>query len=114
MRRSILIGRILLVLFSVVPFNPWNTTPVIAEEKPALSLYDRLGGVLNIAPVVDDFLNRLYVNKTLNANPRIKEARDRVPISYLKFHHNPHYLYTKQLWCASSLLSVSPQFLTTM
>jgi len=86
MRKSSFIGRILLILFSVVLLNLWNITPVIAEEKPTPSLYDRLGGVFNIAPVVDDFLNRLYVNKTLNANPRIKEARDRVPISYLKFH----------------------------
>lgn len=57
-----------------------------AEEKPQKSLYERLGGVYNIAPVVDEFLEALYVNDTLNANPRIKEARDRVPKAYLKYH----------------------------
>ena len=50
------------------------------------SLYDRLGGVYNIATVVDDFIERLLVNATLNANPAIKEARARVPKAGLKFH----------------------------
>jgi hemoglobin len=58
----------------------------LAEEKQKLSLYQRLGGVYNIAPVVDEFLEVLYVDDILNANPRIKEARDRVPKSYLKYH----------------------------
>src|SRR6185503_6543609 len=39
-----------------------------------------------IAVVVDDFVERLLVDDTLNANPAIKEARDRVPKAGLKFH----------------------------
>lgn len=61
---------------------------VQAQEKPAepeKSLYDRLGGVYSIATVVDDFIERLLVNEVLNANPKIKEARDRVPKAGLKF-----------------------------
>ncbi len=54
-------------------------------EQPK-SLYDRLGGVYSIATVVDDFIERLYVNDTLNANPAINEARARVPKAGLKFH----------------------------
>lgn len=50
------------------------------------ALYDRLGGVYSIATVVDDFIERLLVNDTLNANPAIKEARTRVPKAGLKFH----------------------------
>jgi len=60
-----------------------------AQSKPApaaKSLSDRLGGVYAIATVVDDFIERLLVNDTLNANPAIKEARDRVPKAGLKFH----------------------------
>lgn len=57
-------------------------TPGMAKQK---SLYDRLGGVYSIATVVDDFIERLLVNDTLNANPRIKEARARVPKAGLKF-----------------------------
>jgi hemoglobin len=55
-----------------------------AQEKPR-SLYARLGGVYSIATVVDDFIERLLVNRTLNANPAINEARARVPKAGLKF-----------------------------
>jgi hemoglobin len=57
-----------------------------AGEAESKSLYDRLGGAYPIAVVVDDFIERLLVNKTLNANPAIKEARARVPAAGLKFH----------------------------
>jgi hemoglobin len=57
-----------------------------APQQPVKSLYDRLGGVYNIATVVDDFIERLLVNQTLNANPAISEARGRVPKAGLKFH----------------------------
>jgi hemoglobin len=50
------------------------------------SLYERLGGAYSIATVVDDFIERLLVNPTLNANPAISEARARVPKAGLKFH----------------------------
>ena len=53
------------------------------EEKPAL--YDRLGGVYAIATVIDVFMDKLYVNETLNANPAIFEARNRVPMAGLKY-----------------------------
>ena len=56
-----------------------------AQDKP-MPLYDRLGGVYSIATVVDDFIERLLVNQTLNANPAIEEARARVPKAGLKFH----------------------------
>lgn len=63
-------------------------TPVCAtkaQEKPP-ALYERLGGAYSIATVVDDFIERLLVNGTLNANPAINEARARVPKAGLKFH----------------------------
>ncbi len=57
-----------------------------AQEKTAKPLYERLGGAYAIATVVDDFIERLLVNATLNANPAINEARARVPKAGLKFH----------------------------
>jgi hemoglobin len=57
-----------------------------AVQKPAASLYDRLGGAYAVATVVDDFIERLLVNDTLNANPAINQARARVPKAGLKFH----------------------------
>jgi hemoglobin len=57
-----------------------------AQPAPQQSLYERLGGVYPIAVVVDDFIDRLLVNDTLNANAAISEARARVPKQGLKFH----------------------------
>src|SRR5438045_1607958 len=45
-------------------------------DKP--SHYDRLGGVYNIATVVDDFIDRIMVDPRLNANPLVDEAHHRV------------------------------------
>jgi hemoglobin len=89
-------GRIFIrMLFLLAAAVLWNTTPALAQEHPAehpqakatdqKSLYNRLGGVYAIASVVDDFIERLLVNDVLNANPRIKEARDRVPKAGLKY-----------------------------
>jgi len=55
-----------------------------APEKP--SLYDRLGGVYPIAAVVDDFIERVYADATLNANPAIAKARSEVRKPGLKVH----------------------------
>jgi hemoglobin len=47
------------------------------ETQPT-SLYERLGGIYNIATVVDDFIDRIMVDHRLNANPRVDEAHHRV------------------------------------
>jgi hemoglobin len=54
-----------------------------AQEKPAL--YDRLGGIYNIATVVDDFIDRIMVDPRLNANPRVDEAHHRVAPAGFKY-----------------------------
>jgi hemoglobin len=58
---------------------------VAAAPVPQKSLYERLGGVYPISAVVDDFIERLLVNGTLNANPAIRDARQRVLKQGLKF-----------------------------
>ena len=59
------------------------------------SLYDRLGGVYNIATVVDDFIDRIMVDPRLNSNPRVDEAHHKVPPAGFK------YLVTEMLcWAA--------------
>ena len=64
-----------------------------AQEKPAL--YDRLGGVYNIATVVDDLIDRVMVDPRLNANPRVDEAHHRVSAAGFK------YLVTEMVCWAS-------------
>ena len=62
------------------------TTLQSDSSTSASTLYERLGGVYAIAAVVDDFIESLQLNETLNANPAIKAARTRVPAAGLKFH----------------------------
>jgi hemoglobin len=50
------------------------------------SLYDRLGGLYPVSAVVDDFIDRVYVNATLNANPNISKARSDIRKPGLKVH----------------------------
>ncbi len=56
---------------------------VPAPERP--SLYDRLGGVYNIAVVVDDLIDRVMTDARLNANPRVDEAHHRVSAAGFKY-----------------------------
>jgi len=49
------------------------------------SLYDRLGGVYNIATVMDDFIDRIMIDPRLNANPKVDEAHHRVPPAGFKY-----------------------------
>ena len=75
-----------MTLAAAVLITAGMATPIaMAQVKPP-SLYERLGGAYSIATVVDDFIERLLVNATLNANPAIREARARVPQAGLKFH----------------------------
>jgi hemoglobin len=64
------------------------------EPQPT-SLYERLGGIYNIATVVDDFIDRIMVDDRLNANPRVDEAHHRVLPPGFK------YLVTEQVGEAS-------------
>jgi hemoglobin len=74
------------VLAAVIVIMAAVATRTATAQVKQPSLYERLGGAYNIATVVDDFIERLLVNDTLNANPAIKEARARVPKAGLKFH----------------------------
>ena len=74
------------VLAAVIVVMAGTTTQTAMAQVKQPSLYERLGGAYSIAAVVDDFIDRLLVNATLNANPAINEARKRVPKAGLKFH----------------------------
>jgi len=50
------------------------------------SLYERLGGVYNIATIVDDFIDRTLVDPRLNANPRVAQAHHRLSPAGYKYH----------------------------
>src|SRR6266403_6363914 len=54
------------------------------QETP--SLYDRLGGVYNIATVIDDLIDRVMGDDRLNANPRVDEAHHRASPAGFKYY----------------------------
>lgn len=63
-----------------------TATSALAEEATTASpLFDRLGGLKGITLVVDDFIDRLVINETLNQNPAIDAGRKASPAPYLKF-----------------------------
>src|SRR4026208_1180785 len=47
------------------------------ETPTRPSLYDRLGGVYNIAPVVDNLIDHVVIDPRLHANPRGEEDAQR-------------------------------------
>jgi hemoglobin len=50
------------------------------------TLYDRLGGVYNVATVIDDFIDRVMTDSRLNANPHVDEAHHRVSPAGFKYY----------------------------
>jgi hemoglobin len=74
------------ILTAIMAITAGAATQTAMAQVKQPSLYERLGGTYSIATVVDDFIERLLVNATLNANPAINEARTRVPKAGLKFH----------------------------
>ncbi len=56
-----------------------------AQQATVPPLYERLGGLRGITVVVDDFINRLVANRTLNKNPAIDAGRKHSPPPYLKY-----------------------------
>ncbi len=79
------------ILFALVAFSAVAAvTHAAAQTQPAAptkpALYDRLGGLYAISAVADDFINRVYVNATLNANPDIAKARSEARKPGLKVH----------------------------
>ena len=64
-----------------------------AQAQP--SLYDRLGGIYNIASVIDYFIDRVMADPRLNANLLVDDAHHKVPPAGFK------YLVTEMLcWAA--------------
>lgn len=59
----------------------------VACHADKSSLYDRLGGIQSIAAVVDDFVNRLLSDPTVQANPHVvaSATSGRITIPGLKF-----------------------------
>ena len=78
-----------LALAAILAVHLWLSPAACAEQKPTPAgptLYERLGGVNNIAVVIDDVIERSYVDEVFKANPMIEEAHKRYPKAAYKFN----------------------------
>lgn len=75
------------IIWAAVLIAGMSGQAMAAQEAaaPAKSLYDRLGGLKGITVVVDDFIDRMVADETLNSNPAIAAGRESSPAPYLKF-----------------------------
>src|SRR6266446_533672 len=55
------------------------------QQQAQPTLYERLGGVYNIAVVVDDLIDRVMTDPRLNVNPAVNEAHHKVPPAGFKY-----------------------------
>ena len=67
----------------------------MSTQQTHPTLYERLGGVYNIAVVVDDLVDRVMADPRLNANPAVDEAHHKFPPPGFK------YLVTEMVCWAS-------------
>ena len=81
------------LILAAICFVPLLSTPGCSHQQPQTppepstpSLYERVGGINNIAPLIDDVIERSYVNEVFHANPRIAEAHKRFPKAVYKFN----------------------------
>jgi hemoglobin len=62
------------LLLAVAAVGAMSVSSVASAED---SLFNRLGGTYNIAQTVDHLVDKIYVNRGLNANPKLKAVHDR-------------------------------------
>ncbi len=89
MKRESLFRLVFVALTTVLLVSLGISSGASAEQKPAPkgpSLYERVGGVNNIAVLVDDVIERSYVSEVFKANPLIEEAHKRYPKAAYKFN----------------------------
>lgn len=82
-------GTMYVVMAGILLACLWTATSECADQKAtatAPSLYDRVGGINNIAVLIDDVIERSYVDPVLHANPKIAEAHKRFPKAVYKFN----------------------------
>ncbi len=64
---------------------PQALTPPPSVPQPAISLYDRVGGVYSIAAVVDDFTDKLLSDPIITANQKVVAAMGKITKAGLKY-----------------------------
>ncbi|HTP65936.1 MAG TPA: group 1 truncated hemoglobin [Geobacteraceae bacterium] len=81
--------RIALLALAALLVALWAGSAACADKIAAPSgpsLYERVGGVNNIAVLIDDVIERSYVDEVFKANPQIEEAHKRYPKAAYKYN----------------------------
>jgi hemoglobin len=65
---------------------PLDKSAAAPSEQSTPTLYERVGGVNNIAVLVSDVIDRSYKDPVLAANPHIHEAHERYPRQAYKYN----------------------------
>ena len=89
MKKESIYRMVFVALTAGLLVSVWTVPAVCAEQKPAPAqptLYERLGGINNIAVLIDDVIERSYVNEVFAANPMIEEAHKRFPKAVYKYN----------------------------
>jgi hypothetical protein len=71
------------VYYGLGRFHRVHPQKQVAETP---TLYERVGGINNIAILVDDVIERSYVDPVFAANPRIHAAHKRFPKAVYKYN----------------------------
>ena len=82
-------ARIAVMIALLFIFMVWGACAGCSHQKPAPqgpTLYERLGGVNNIAVVIDDVIERAYVDPVFVAHPQIHAAHLRFPKAVYKYN----------------------------
>ncbi len=90
-KASSLFVLVLPVLFVVGLVIGYYAKAASGDEQAAKTLYDRLGGVPKIAAMMDDLIDRLYVNPIINENPAVQAAHLRTHPAVPKFMFTEYF-----------------------
>lgn len=89
MKKSSMSGIAGIAMIAVSMLFGWGALTGCSHPKPVPTpptLYERLGGIDNIAVLVDDVIERSYVDEVFEANPKIHEAHQRFPKAVYKYN----------------------------
>lgn len=77
-----------LALAAILVVPLWVSSATCAEQPAPAgpSLYERVGGINNIAVLIDDVIERSYADEVFKANPLIEEAHKRYPKAAYKYN----------------------------
>lgn len=83
MKKYLAVTRIF-VLVSFLLITQFNSA-LAQEGAEGTSLYDRLGGAYTIAGVIDDFIDRLFIDPIITANKKVAAEIGRINKAGLKY-----------------------------